>query len=326
MTSDIPTALRLAIDRLLVGVSRSGLVNRADKISRTYRAGKPSAGVIVDPSDAMAYALARLPATFAACTRAFLEAAIQVPDFAPKSLLDAGCGPAGSAWAAREAWPSLETIHLLDSNPVFLALSADLAKEADLPLHAATRIKADLTRPDGWPRADLVVASYALAEIPVTELNNTVAALWSICEGLMVLIEPGTPDGWRRLLGARTLLLEAGAALVAPCPHSQTCPIAEPGDWCHFSQRLARSRDHRRIKAADAPFEDEKFVYLVVARDSVKIRSSSARILARPNHPKPAIQLKLCTPAGDLQLETIRKRDKTAFARARRLGWGDLYI
>lgn len=325
MTPDLPAALRLAIDQMLAGVSRSGLAERADKISRAYRDGKPSAGVVVDPADAIAYALSRLPATFAACARTFFEATSQAPDFAPKSLLDAGCGPAGSAWAACEAWPSLETIHLLDSNPVFLALAADLANDAELPMRMATRVKTDITRPEPWPAADLVVASYALAEIPAARQGDTVAALWAACEGLLILVEPGTPDGWRRLLEARNQLLNSGANLIAPCPHSQACPISELGDWCHFSQRLARSRDHRKVKGADAPFEDEKFMYLVAARDGVKPRAPSARILAPPVRAKPATQLKLCTISGGLQVETIPRRDKVAFAKTRRLGWGDLF-
>ena len=37
---------------------------------------------------------------------------------------------------------------------------------------------------------------------------------------------------------------EAGANILAPCPHARPCPLAAP-DWCHFSARVARSRLHR---------------------------------------------------------------------------------
>jgi hypothetical protein len=43
-------------------------------------------------------------------------------------------------------------------------------------------------------------------------------------------------------------------------------------DWCHFSQRLPRSRDHMLLKDADVPFEDERYSYVVVTREKVFFR------------------------------------------------------
>ena len=37
-------------------------------------------------------------------------------------------------------------------------------------------------------------------------------------------------------------------------------------DWCHFTQRLPRSRAHKQIKGAELPFEDEKFSYVALTR------------------------------------------------------------
>lgn len=322
MSPDLPPLLRLAADRLLEGVARKGLAERAGKISQAYRAGGTSARVVTETADATAYVLARLPATYAACARAFDEAAALTPDFAPMTLLDAGAGPGGAAWAALETWPGLGRATLLDSNPVFLEMSQTLAVDAPEVLRDAFRLKADLATPEPWPRAELVTASYALAEIPVARQAQTVDALWAACDGLIVLVEPGTPDGWRRILAARAQLIAAGARIVAPCPHALACPLEEP-DWCHFVQRLPRSRDHRQAKGAEAPFEDEKFSYLAAARPGVIVAPQPARILAPPRMAKPAITLKLCTPQGAVEMRDVPKRDKPAFAVARRLGWGD---
>src|SRR6266481_878018 len=74
MSPDLPAALRVALDRALDGVPRKGLAERAARTSEAYRAGRPSAGVIREPDDALAYALTRLPATYAACATVFAEA------------------------------------------------------------------------------------------------------------------------------------------------------------------------------------------------------------------------------------------------------------
>jgi ribosomal protein RSM22 (predicted rRNA methylase) len=322
MSPDLPAPLRAALERLLEGMPRTGLAERAARTSQAYRAGKPSAGVIRDADDALAYALTRLPATYAACAAVFGETARAAPGFAPKTLLDAGAGTGAASWAALEAWPGISGATWLDASPPFLALAARLAAEGPAALRCAGARRADLTAAGPRPASDLVVASYALAEIAPERQGAVVAALWEACSGILILVEPGTTAGYGRILAARDQLIGAGAAILAPCPHAAACPLTAP-DWCHFSVRLARSRDHRITKGADAPFEDEKFAYLVAARPSVAAGPPAARILARPRMTKPGIELKLCTPAGDADKRLVTKRDKAAFARARRLDWGD---
>ena len=322
MSYDLPPALRLAADRLMEGVSRKDMAQRAGAISRRYRGGGGSAAVVTSQADATAYVLTRLPATYAACARVFAEAAERAPDFAPQSLLDAGAGPGGAGWAALEAWPQIAAASLLDSNRAFLDIAEALAVEGPSPLKAAQRLRADLTAPGDWPAADLVAASYALAEIAPAALAGTVERLWAATRGLLVLVEPGTPAGYQRLLAVRDQLLAAGGVVLAPCPHQQPCPLAAP-DWCHFSQRLARSRDHRLAKGAETPFEDEKFSYMVVARPGVAADVSTPRVLAPPRAGKPGIELKLCTPAGALENRFAARRDKAAYAVARRIDWGE---
>ena len=320
----LPPALSAAVDRMLEGTPRKGLAERAARTSQAYRAGQGSAGVIRDADDAMAYALTRLPATYAACAAVFGEVARIAPGFAPASLLDAGVGPGAASWAALETWPEIAAAAWLDASAPFLALAQRLTADGPAALREAVAHKLDLTAAGAWPKADFVVASYALAEIAPDRHAGVVGALWQACEGVLALVEPGTTAGHQRLLTARDQLIAAGAAILAPCPHAAACPLAAP-DWCHFSVRLPRSRDHRIAKGAEVPFEDEKFAYLVVARPSVGLTTSAARILAAPRVGKPGIELKLCGADGSSQRRVVAKRDKSAYAAARRLGWGDVY-
>ena len=274
--------------------------------------------MVTDEADALAYALARAPATYAACHAAF-EALAVVTDLAPASLLDAGAGTGSASWAAAEVWPSLSAATFLDSNAAFLAAGADLAGGHPV-LAAADRLRGDLSAAADLPGADLVIASYALAELPDAQVAPAALRLWAAARMALVVVEPGSPAGWRRILGIRAALIEAGAHIAAPCPHDAACPIAAP-DWCHVSQRLARSRDHRLAKGASVPFEDEKFIYLAALR--APARRPAARIVGPPHAAKPAITLKLCTAEGVLAHRPYPRRDKAAYAAIRRLDWGD---
>jgi ribosomal protein RSM22 (predicted rRNA methylase) len=321
LNAELPAALRSALDRELDGVSRKALAARAARASEAYRAGRGSAGVIREAEDALAYALTRLPATYAACAAVFAEAAARAPDFAPGRLLDAGTGTAAASWAALGAWPQIAAVAWLDESASFLEVARRLAVDGPAPLAAAEGRRLDLTAPAAdWPRADLVACSYALAEIPPARQASVVGAVWDACEGLLALVEPGTPAGFARLRAAREALTAAGAAILAPCPHEAACPIEDP-DWCHFSVRLPRSRDHRLAKGAEVPFEDERFAYLLAARPGIGA-PAAARVLAPPRAGKPGIELKLCTPGG-LEQRFVPRRDKAAYAQVRRLGWGD---
>jgi ribosomal protein RSM22 (predicted rRNA methylase) len=169
--------------------------------------------------------------------------------------------------------------------------------------------------------ADLVLASYVLAELPLEQMAQTVDRLWAATKQALVLIEPGTPQGFQRLHIIRDHMLKRGAHLVAPCTHAAACPMAGD-DWCHFKVRLARSREHMHAKGAIVPFEDESFSYLVMAREKLPLRG--ARILAPPEVSKGGIALQLCDSRG-LTTQTIARRDKGQYKIAKHKRWGETW-
>jgi len=287
-------------------------------ISKTYRDGGGSAAIKTE-ADALVYALARMPATYAAVT-ACLNALLELrPDFAPQSLLDIGAGPGTASFAAVEAFPSLQSFTLLDRNSALRALASELARETarmDQMTYAAGEARSTLAQADA---ADLVVASYVIGEIIEAERDELVSVAWSKTNNMLVLVEPGTPAGYARIMAARGQLIRNGGHVVAPCPHDCACPLTPP-DWCHFAQRLARSRAHREVKGAELPFEDEKFSYVIVMRAAVPNRP--ARVLAQPLVGKVEVSAKLCTVDG-VTIAKVPRRDKAAYAAARRRRWGD---
>jgi ribosomal protein RSM22 (predicted rRNA methylase) len=314
----LPAELKAALDAKLQGLSRNDAAERAARISASYRGGGNSV-TIRNAADALAYALARMPATYAAIT-ASLNALVETrPDFAPRSLLDVGAGPGTATWAAAETWSSLLNVVLLDANPALRELALGFANQSTRLQAMDYRLgeaRAALASADA---ADLVIASYVIGEMDAAEQRALAELMWSKARDTLLLIEPGTPAGYARIIALREQLIALGAHVAAPCPHDGKCPLSAP-DWCHFAQRLPRSQAHRQIKGADVPFEDEKFSYVALTREPVTPRPS--RVLAEPILNKVEISAKLCTPDG-VTMVRVPRRDKDAYARARRWRWGD---
>ena len=315
---NLPAELRAALDAKLEGLPRQDVAKRAALISKAYREGGNS-GAIASETDALAYALARMPATYAAVA-ASLNALQDIrPGFAPQSLLDVGAGPGTASWAAAEAFPALAGFTLLDANPALRALALEFAKGSSRVGAATYQLGPARASLAQAAEADLVIASYLIGEVSESERRDLAETMWAKTRDTVLIIEPGTPAGYVRIIAARAQLIAAGAHVAAPCPHDRQCPLTPP-DWCHFAQRLPRSRAHMQMKAAEVPFEDEKFSYVVLTRAPGPARPS--RVLAPPVIGKAEIAAKVCTPDG-LTLAKVPRRDKAAYARARRWSWGD---
>jgi ribosomal protein RSM22 (predicted rRNA methylase) len=315
---DLPAELKAALDARLHGLSRVEAAERSALISRTYRDGGGS-GAISSEADALAYALARMPATYAAVT-ASLNALREVnPDFAPKSLLDVGAGPGTASWAAAEVFSSLQSFTLLDANSKLRALALDLGRGSARLSDMQYRRGEARTALAGTEAADLVVASYMIGETGDAERSVLAELMWAKTRDTLLIVEPGTPAGYGRIIALREQLIAAGAHVATPCPHDGPCPL-QPPDWCHFTQRLPRSRAHRQIKRAELAFEDEKFSHVALTRTPAA--RHPARVLAQPDVNKVEVTAKLCTAEG-LVIARIPRRAKGDYSAARRWRWGD---
>jgi ribosomal protein RSM22 (predicted rRNA methylase) len=320
---DLPEQIRRSLEAQLHGVSRLDLARRAAALSQTYRAARASDSAIAAPADALAYAVARMPATYAATATAFARTAEQIPEFRPETLLDVDGGPGTASFAALAQWPGVARVRMLERNAAFRDLARALFDGDGRPALAEAQILGrDVARASSdWPKADLVVASYVGVELSDGEARAMVRAAIESSQGVLVLIEPGTPAGFARIRAAREALIGMQALPLAPCPHAEACPMLAP-DWCHFSVRLARSRDHKLVKSADAPFEDEKFSYVAAAR-TARALPGQRRIIAAPRASKAAVTLRVCEAAG-LREHVVPRRDRAAWKAAKRLAWGDL--
>jgi ribosomal protein RSM22 (predicted rRNA methylase) len=317
---ELPAPLAAAIEARLDGLSHTALRDRARQLSERYRSQKPTIETIRDEADALAYAATRMPATYAAIVRALGRLDEERPEFAPKRVLDVGCGLGAGSHAAATVWPSIAEIALIDRSALFLNLATGLMQESGVAAAVEASL-ADFAKPQAGDDApfDLVVVGYALTEIAEADLPAVIDQLWSRTSGALVIVEPGTPRDHARLMIVRSRLIALGANILAPCPHQAPCPLPA-NDWCHFSVRLPRRRAHKLVKGADAPFEDEKFAYLVAGRSAGS--PPRARVIAPPRVSKAGISLRLCADKA-FEETFIPKRDKARYEKIRKKDWGD---
>lgn len=313
--TDLPADLSAAVRRVAEG--RKGLTDSSARISEHYRQRGASRQVIGGADDAVAYALSRMPATYAAVSAVLDELQVRAPAFVPRTLLDAGAGPGTAGWAVAERFDGIAPT-LMDHNRAFLELSRTLAEGS--ALSGAELLEADLGRFQLSTRYDLVTCAYALTELADAEMLAAAERLWRHSAGVLVIIEPGRTRDYQRLMAVRQRLVELGGRVLAPCPHERACPLPDP-DWCHFSVRLSRSREHMRMKGGTLGYEDEKYSYLVVAGPGIGA-PAPGRVLRRPEENKFSVTLAVCGAAG-LETRVVPSRDKPAFKVAKKLDWGD---
>jgi ribosomal protein RSM22 (predicted rRNA methylase) len=313
----LPRALADRIESLVEGRDLKAIRRASDELTENYRADRPLVALSA-PEHRLAYLLIRLPATYAAISAVLHEVRERVGEI--RSVLDLGAGPGTAAWAAAEVFPELERVTLIERDAEMVALGKKLAAGHPV-LDRAQWIASDL-RSARFESHDLVIAAYALGELPGNAGLAVSTNAWNAAQMALAVIEPGTPRGFASLLPLREALLAQGQHIVAPCPADAECPMkSRPGDWCHFAARLERTSLHRRLKSGELGYEDEKFSYVVFARDQAAPQAA-ARILRHPVHGKGHIKLTVCE-APVVRVSTIAKSDGDSFRAARRARWGD---
>lgn len=326
---DLPDDLRTALATRLADVPVERLRVRVARLIEAYRSGAtPTAPILGDAADVAAYAAYRMPATYAAVSAVLGELRHAVPEFAPVRHLDIGGGTGAACWAVVALFDGVREITVVDQVAEALAVGRRLAEgSVSTVLRNASWVSGRLEDATALPTADLVTVSYVLGELSPDRQADLVDRVASAA-GVLVLVEPGTPAGYRRILDARTRLIDAGRVIVAPCPHQGTCPL-ESGDWCHFGTRVNRSALHRRLKDGDLGYEDEKFAYLIAARSevaqSLAATTGSGRILRRPTQRKGMVTLRLCQSNGTAADHIVTKRHGDSYRSARDATWGDTW-
>lgn len=319
---ELPQNLKTAIDDAIVSeISPKRLAIHSQNLSHRYRVRDPQETVrfIQSEEDVAAYAIYRMPATFGAIVAAFNQIKPQLPTWHPQSLLDAGAGPGTVMWAANHTWDTLTSVTLLEQDAQMITTGQRLASQAtESAIQNAQWIHHDVTKPLAVPAHDLVTSAYVVNELPPAKRALVVNQLWSLTKQVLIIIEPGTPDGFRGIKALRQQLIDQGAHIIAPCPHQDSCP----NQWCHFSQRVDRSSRHRQLKKGTLAYEDEKFSFVAASR--IPGKDIASRIIRHPQIKKGHMIFELCTPRG-IETQTVTRKDRALYRLAKRARWGSVF-
>lgn len=343
-------ALRASLADLLDGLPPKQAAQAVERLIANYRGRTPTdTPVLRDRSDVVAYAAYRMPATFEAVRAALSALRAAAPKWTPAGQVDVGGGTGAATWAADAVWDGEgdgeRAVTVLDWAEPALALGRELAATAPSPaLRAADWRRARIGAQLALPSTDLVTVSYVLGELTEDDRRSVVDAAAAAAQAVVV-IEPGTPDGYARVMAARDRLLAAGLRIAAPCPHSGACPIVPGTDWCHFSARVSRSSLHRQVKGGSLAYEDEKFSYVAATRFAAE--AAPGRVVRKPQTRKGQVLLDLCLPPakaedpvaeelvaedraaeepdGTLEREIVTKRHGPLYRAARDAEWGDTW-
>jgi ribosomal protein RSM22 (predicted rRNA methylase) len=213
-----------------------------DSLAEKHEREKDTAAspVYYKPESTFAALNHRFLPNFAIVKRVLLEAQALLPDFQPKKVLDYGIGVGSSSAAAMDVFPEIDWIHGIDCSRSMRDCATKVLQDR------GPRITTDVmisTKSVGG-NFDLCLFAYTATEM--THVAATLAAaavLWEKLapNGLFVMIEPGTPDGFSNIRSVRSMLLDCcppdederdedghyidQCHIIAPCTHNCECPM-----------------------------------------------------------------------------------------------------
>lgn len=310
---EMPKNVRETVDELTAMYNARALIQSAQKVSSRYRGDHGEQKRVRSKNEVAAYAIARMPATYGAMHMALGEA-IKSVNIRIKSHLDCASGTGAAILAAQDLL-GLGEIYYQEREPAMREMAEEIFSHLGIPIQGMQT--GDLRHTE-LPHADLVTEGYLLTELMPEDIEGVIARLWAATDQMLLLVEPGTPEGFRLIQQAKNVVASNGGHLMAPCI-ARSCPISE-GDWCHFAVRVPRTQMHKQMKGGRLAYEDEKFCYAAFTREMMRLRVSD-RVLRHPYIEPGRITVKLCSRQG-VEEKVITKKDPL-WKRVRKVEWGE---
>ena len=214
--------------------------------------------VLYGPIHTLANLQYRFLPNYSVVRRVLTEAQSLIPNLRPTRVLDFGMGSGAASAAAADVFPGLEWIHGVDS-------SRTMQECAIRVLEGYTQCRVTATShlsASEQASFDVAIMAYTALELVHNEATMAaVALLWEKLRpgGILVVVEPGIPDGFSTVRTIRNMLLDCcpdDCHLIAPCTHNGPCPM----------ERYQKLLDERRTQV-DVEEQKEGVVFDVDSDD-----------------------------------------------------------
>ncbi len=319
----LPESIETAINDVLSTYPQNELLKRSKSIHERYmEREKDGEHFLHDRGDIMAYLAMRVPATYAQIMGALTQIQEVMPSFQPKSLLDIGSGPGTATWAAQSIFPSLKHATLVDREKQFLYFGQEIMQKAQIPL--ATSWERSDIRTFSGTNYDLILVANVLNELSSHDVTELLQYLTARCTGIMVVIEPGTPNGFAIVQKAT---MASSLNIIAPYINSK---VTKSNDyWIHFPERFTRPEFQKRIRQhmrddslSASDWEEAKYSYVAMSKLPIE-KSFYGRCVGKVEKQKGLVKVPLLTENG-IETVTVLKRNKQAYNFAKEVRWGDI--
>lgn len=295
------------------------LKNAYDDLSKRYRSTNISG--FSSKAEMVAYIQARFPATYSVVDYILKNEIYKKESIV--SLLDLGAGPGTATFAALQHF-NLKNVTLIEQTPELLNAAGEVFI-SNFP-NTAFSLACDSVHKAEFPKTDLVILSYLLTEMSEKQALALYAKSLKSTVQCNLVVLPGTPAAFSLLLTLRDYAISMGASVLAPCSHMHNCPmLGQKNQWCHFKQRLNRSRTHQEIKKGSMGYEDEPYCYLLVMPGKTTNAVLKDRVVNTPTKRSAHIYVDTCAASGTFKTHCVTKKDKLVYKIAKNLTWGDLF-
>lgn len=280
-----------------------------------------SVSVISNNNQALSYVISRMPETSVIIDDVLCKLN-KIVNLKNKitSVLDLGSGTGSALWALENYVNNID-IYAVEKQEAMIKYSKELSNKLNLNINY---LKEDVLseKVKNLPKTDIVLESFMLNEMNKTDRIKTLDLMIEKSKNYVVLIEPGTPISYKKMMEDRQYLLSKNLNLILPCTHSCICPLKE--DYCNFTVRISRTKTLRQIKNGSLGYEDEKYFFLIFSKEDVS-KDFNSVVIRKPIYHKSCVDLKLCNKDKTIKNITITKNNKKNYVIAKNLKHGDFF-
>lgn len=301
----LPVDLQEKINSLYASINKQVLTDSRKGLTSRYKETRESGKSLIDSkTDGLVYAISRMPATYSVVYTLLNNLIEQGIIDGIESVFDVGSGTGAGYFATKEIFPDAE-ISLFERDSNMIQTFKKLDEEKDV-------VRFDFIKDEFEKKADLVMTSYVLSEMNEEGRMSSVKKMINASNRYVLLIDTGTPRTYENFMKVKRMVPEYGWKVIAPCM-TEKCGLKN--DYCQFYARVERSSLQKMAKEASLSYEDEKYFYLLLAKDDVKLKQS--RVIRRPIIKTNVTELKVCDSSGVREV-LVTKKNKEIYKKSKK--------